>query len=177
MNSVEKKLELNAIEDLAGKRALAEPLPGPLKDAFSLAPEIVVGPYNIRRFRDGDLKILSALENPFQEWLRACMLGDETGKGIKIEPTGQSMWDLAFIFTRPAKEVAEFLSSAALKAEMQQKAESEFGELRIAALSKILAAIIDQASIYASANVEYGPPVKEGEEGASTPNPPSSAAP
>ena len=57
----------------------------------------------------------------------------------------------------------------------QEKAENEFGEFRIAALSKIMDAIIDQALIYATANISYGPKPEEGE--ASDPkNPTSSAA-
>ena len=170
-----EKLKQMAVEDLAGHRALAEPLPGPLKDAFALAPEIVVGPYKVRRFRDGDFKILAALDNPFSEWLRACLLGDQTGADVKIQPTGQAMWDLAFVFTRPAKQIKEVIQSVGIKG-LQEQSEEEFGEFRLAALSKILAAIIDQSSIYATANIEYGPAETEGEDGASTPNPPVPAA-
>ena len=163
------------VEDLAGHRALAEPLPGALKDAFSLAPDITVGPYKVRRFRDGDFKILAALDNPLNDFLRACLNGDKTGAGIKVEPTGQAMWDIAYVFTRPAIETAKMIRDQGVQA-FQEAAEIEFSELRMAALAEILGAIIDQAHIYATANIAYDYPAKEGDDGASRPNPPSSAA-
>lgn len=163
------------VEDMAGRRAMAEPLPGALADAFSLAPDIVVGPYNVRRFRDGDFKLLAALDNPFNDWLRAALNGDETGAGVKMQPTGQPMWDLAFLFTRPASVSKDVIAAVGVL-ELQAKAEEEFSELRIAALSQILEAIIEQATIYATANIAYGSKPAEG-EAAGAANPPSSAAP
>ena len=171
---IQAKIELQAVEDMAGRRALAEPFPGALADTFSLAPNIKVGPFEVRRFRDGDFKLLNALKNPFHDFMLACMLGDKEGVKNIMKPTGQPMWDLAYIFTKPAKEVAEEIKSHGVAA-VQASAEEKFSEFRYAALTELLMAIIEQAMIYSTANISYKDgEEKEGEAGSE--NPPLSAA-
>lgn len=172
--NLEQKLIEQHVEDLAGKRALAEPFPGALKDAFALAPEIEVGPFKIRRFRDGDFKLLAKINSPLNDFLRACLLGDSTGGGARLEPTGQDMWNLALVFTKPARYSKELIESKGVAA-FAAEAEETFSELRLAALAQILKAIVQQANIYATANIEYGEIEQKGENGESRPNPPSSA--
>lgn len=173
---VAAKLEEQAVEDLAGKRALAEALPGPLKDAFALAPDIQCGPYAVRRFRDGDFRILAALKHPFNEFLRATMLGDVTGGGVKLEVAGDDCLVLAYVFTEEPRKIKDMLAQPTGAKEVLEAAQDKFEELRLAGRAELMNAIIQQAGVYATANIGYGQDEK-GPDGESRPNPPSSAVP
>ena len=174
MSTLDETIAQQKVEDLAGGRALAEPFPGPLADAFTLAPDIAAGPYKVRRFRDGDFKLLAALENPFSDFLKAKLLGDKTRDEAMLDYRSPEMLDLAYMFTEHPKTVAEMLRSNG-KAAVRFAAEEKFEEIRMAGRFEIFKAVIEQARIYATANIEYGPVPKEGEVGDA--NPPSSAAP
>ena len=173
-DQIQEKLIEQHVEDLAGKRALAEPFPGPLKVVFALAPDIAVGPYKVRRFRDGDFKLLAALESPFKDFLMSCIYEGNASDDKDCRPTGQAMWDMALLFTQPAAYSRDLIVNGG-KAGFKAKSEDDFSELRLPALNALLVAIMEQARIYASANIEYGAPDKKGEDGGSRPNPPSSA--
>ena len=84
-------------QDEAGKRAAAEPLPGPAREAFAACPDVVVGPYRVRAARDRDIKVLSQLKNCYYEFV---MTGDPA-----LVRTGQDAYELCWVMTRPAREV------------------------------------------------------------------------
>ena len=174
MSTLDETIAQQKVEDLAGGRALAEPFPGPLADAFTLAPDIAAGPYKVRRFRDGDFKLLAALENPFSDFLKAKLLGDKTRDETMLDYRSPEMLDLAYTFTEHPKSVVEMIRSGG-KAAVRADAEEKFEELRMAGRFEIFKAVIEQARIYATANIEYGPAPREGEAGDA--NPPSPAAP
>lgn len=154
-----------AIEDEAGLKAASATLPGPLRDVFSPAPDIAAGPYKVRRFVDGDFVALAALGHPLNGF-KAVADGS-----YGFEPSGQDCWTLCWLLTRPRKESKALFREKGAAA-VKDAAEDEFGEHSILALSKVMEAVAQQMTTYASANLEMQPRKTEGENGS---NPPSAA--
>lgn len=153
----------HAVEDAAGRRAAAEPLPGPLHDAFAIQPDIAVGPYKVRPFYDIDFEYLSLLDHPLYKMI--------SGSDHDFVPRGPHAWELCWIMTRDvdvSEEIIKKLGVAALK----DAARKEFGRMRLPALSDINAAIVKQLTIYWSPVIAYGAPAQEGEQ---EPNPTKSS--
>lgn len=146
-----------AREDTAGRRAAAEPLPGPLRDAFSILPNIEVGPYSVRPFYDIDFEFLAMLEHPLHKMMTANE-GDFT-------PRGPHAWELCWILTRDADTVEGIIQGEGLKG-LRAHAKKEFGKLRLPALAELSKAIVQQLTTYWSTVVAYGAASKEGEQSA-----------
>src|SRR5580692_7653803 len=94
-----------AQEDQAGAEAASEATPGQMREAFSAVPDIKVGPFTVRRFRDGDFISLEHLGHPMKNFRSV------TDESYKFEPSGMDAWTLCWVMTRPAKEVKEALAT------------------------------------------------------------------
>ena len=73
---IQKRQQEQQLEDAAGLKAGALPLPGPVFDAFAPLPsDIPAGPFNVRAFEDGDFEALQALENPVLRMVEMALFG------------------------------------------------------------------------------------------------------
>jgi hypothetical protein len=137
----------------AAARAAATPLPGPLADAFAIAPEIPVGNYKVRAFLECDFEFLKALEHPLYEILIDLWTGTKDSKNDYF-PRGQLGWDICFMFTHSADEVETLLKQG--KSAFEDAAKTEFSRLPGAAIVKIHSAAKDQCLIAFSTLVQHG---------------------
>jgi hypothetical protein len=146
--------------DAAGRMAAADPMPGPLAEAFSPNPDIQVGRWTVRRFVDRDFELLKALGHPLHKMMAAELTGKETD-GEGYTPRGPALWQLAWLLTRPVKEAkAKFkLGPDAVR----EAAEDEFGDCAWPELSALNEAALRQMSVYWSPVLGYGPAAKDGE--------------
>lgn len=140
--------------------ALSEPFPGPTRDIFATAQDIVVGKWKVRPFYDLDFLLLEELEHPVSKIMKASMAGED----IKDDyvPSGPSAWQLFWIMTRPPEETEELLAEKEI-AFLNSNARKEFGKLSFAVLVKLYEAVVKQIGICTSGNVAYGAPTEEGE--------------
>jgi hypothetical protein len=137
----------------AAARAAATPLPGPLADAFAIAPEITVGKYKVRAFLECDFEFLKALEHPLYEILIDLWTGTKESKNDYF-PRGQYGWDVCFLFTHSADDVEALLKQG--KSAFQDAAKAEFSRLPGAAIVKIHSAAKDQCLVAFSTLVQHG---------------------
>lgn len=97
-----------AIRVLAADRAAAEPLPGPLKDAFCGEP-VTVGGLTIRKAVHADWVILERLNSPiYQEFLEA---QKPEGSRDPVKWSQAEQFELVYLFTRPVLEAKEILDA------------------------------------------------------------------
>lgn len=145
---IEQDLERKRREGQVALAAAAVPFPGPAADAFSVVPEIPVGPYKVRPFYDIDWEFLKALDHPWYHIMSASLQQQESG--VSFVPMGQPVWDLAYVFTTTPDEV-EALFKQGGKDAVQAQARSLFSRLRLPALKALTEAVSRQQTLYWSA--------------------------
>jgi hypothetical protein len=148
--------------DKAAAHALAEPLPGPTRDIFAVAQDILVGKWRVRPFYDLDFVLLEELNHPVAKIMKASMSGEDA-KDDYI-PSGKSAWQLFWVMTRPPETTEAILANDNIS-ELNTLARGEFGKLSFAALVKLYEAVVKQIGICTSGNVAYGAPSEEGQAG------------
>ena len=131
-----EKQQRQKIEDAAGLQAATEPLPGPAREAFTLEPSQQVGPYQVRAACDFDLNLLSQLNSKFYALFMSGGAADEL-------PSGPDTWDLCWIMTRPAREVAAFIKEQKL-AGLKESAKDEFAFMPVRDLAALVIPCIRQ---------------------------------
>jgi hypothetical protein len=150
-----------AADDKIGLQAAGTTLPGPLLDIWAAVPDIIVGPFKVRRFVDGDFIRLSQLKHPLNSFSAiGAWLQDP-------QPSGEASWLLNWVMTHPMPEVKEKIK-AGLEA-VKESADTEFSELSGMQLALIMRAIVQQLSIYMGAKLEYEPVPTETAADASPP--------
>lgn len=137
----------------ASERAAATPLPGPLADAFSIAPEIKVGNYKVRAFLECDFEFLKALEHPLYEILIDLWQNTKTATH-DFFPRGQHGWEICYLFTHAADEVEALLKAGAQA--FKDAAKKEFGRMPTAAIAALNKAANQQCLIAFSTTINYG---------------------
>lgn len=157
--------------DAVAKRALANPLPGPLADVFAIPQEIEVGPYKVRPFFDADFEWLKALGNPFYDMMDAGMNGKEVP--ANYVPRGQGAWEMCWLLTHTIKECRDGFKAGVQS--VKEASANQFGEVQIRGLMALNDAIMKQVQLYWAPSIQYGPTAKEGE--ATESNPPLSGPP
>jgi hypothetical protein len=162
--AAEKQKQQQA-EDAVGMKAATATLPGPMKGIWSVVPEIPVGPFLVRRFKDGDLKDLAAIGHPFDS-VQVIVNG-----GYKFIPTGQDCWTLCFLMTRPRKEFKQLLVEKGVEG-IKEAAEDIFAEFGVYALGELQEAILKQFTIYGQGQIEYEAKKTEGEQSDPPPSSP-----
>lgn len=80
-------------EDAAAHEALASPLPGPLRDAFSPDQSIRAGQWTVGPFRDCHYEWLSVLEHPLERIRTREFVAQATGKPTWVVDDG--LWERA----------------------------------------------------------------------------------
>lgn len=140
------------------KAANATPLPGALKDAFAVAPNIQVNKFSVRPFYDGDFDILVSLGNPLGEIMMTTING--TGDKPNYVPRGQVGWEICYLFTNPIEQCFEEVENGSFK----KNARSAFCKFRLPALGEIHQAVMQQLAIYWSTGINYEE-VEDQEEG------------
>lgn len=184
LQEVRKAVAEAKSEDAAATQALGNPLPGPLKQAMAVNQQIPVGRWKVRPLCDGDFEVLVELDHPVRKVME--MQFDMAYKGVAPEtdvgfdsytPRGPSMWQLAWMTTRPALMVRDTLRDGGIEA-LKRAAEDEFYDQPAPLLVQIYLAVAQQISVYWSTVISYGPVGKNGEDEASDApaNPPRSSA-
>lgn len=158
------------LQDMAANaKANAIPLPGALRDAFAIAPEIKVGPYVVRPFYDADFEFLQILDHPLHQMIVASQAGGEVDSS---KHKRSSMWELFFIFTSPIDEVdALFEKGEEGLVELRRKARKSFSRMQGGAVLALDAAIGLQLKRYWDPCIGYDENAEgNGEEAKSTAN-------
>lgn len=169
---VERVRQENAADD-AGKRALAEPLPGPLRDAWALPDSIKVGPYEVRPFYDIDFEFLSLIQHPLYKEMLASQSGKEAAE--EFFPRGPAAWELCWIMTRSVDDVEAAIKLGGRVA-LAAAAKKEFSMKQLSALMQLVTAATRQMSVYWSTAQTFGAAPANG-EAANGERPPSGPPP
>lgn len=183
--AVEERLQQHAQQDAEGMAAAKSALPGPLRDAFALNPNIQVGEFSVRPFYDADFEFLSWLNHPMAGIGPQFLLGnDDATVAQKFEavvtniiPSGPSFWQLAWLLTRDVMTCdAEFKKGVE---SVRTAARLEFGAMRSGALRALHLAVFQQFNSYWSTTLDYSGPtlVEDGKEAANAAVPPSGQPP
>ena len=131
-------------------QAAATPLPGPLADAFAIAPDIKVGSYSIRPFLEGDFELLHALHHPLYDLLIAMYTGKATESDYMNR--GPAAWELAVIFTNSFDDAEKMVQEGTLK----DTAQKQFKKQPPAVVVALHSAIIRQVLLASSTAIAYG---------------------
>ena len=165
-DDVRAEVDRIRVEDDAGRRALAEPLPGPLRDALAIDGAIKVGRWSVRPFYDIDYEFLSMLDHPLYRMMRSAMAGGPEPDD-DMTPRGPTAWELAYILTREPDAVEAVIKEGGVAA-LKENAKREFSRLRkLRELADLTAACVKQMGVYWSPVIAYGEKQTkiEGEEG------------
>lgn len=150
---LKKRLESKADEIQAMARANTIPLPGPLAEVFSTAPEIKVGKYVVRPFYDADFEFLQILQHPLHELMIESQAG---GKVDSSKHSRSSVWQLFYIFTHDIDDIDALFALGNEGVETLKKcARKEFSRLQGPAVQALDAAIGKQIERYWSPCVKY----------------------
>ena len=164
LEQVRQEAERQRKEDEMACEALAEPLPGPLKDAFAMQQDIEVGRWKVRPFYDIDFEFLSLLGHPLYHMMKAAMSGKDYNEAVNQIPRGPEAWELAWILTRDTDEVELAVKKGGGQA-VKDAAKKEFGKLQFPAIVGLVKAAFSQLSIYWGTVISYGEPEKKREDG------------
>ncbi len=122
--------------------ANSTPLPGALRNAFKINPDIQVDKYTIRPVVDRDVEFLQELEHPLYRHVMGSVQ-NVIGEIIR----GRPAWQLCYLFTHPFREVKALFKSGGASA-VNQAAEDEFDSFGLGALLEIVTAVMKQMEIY-----------------------------
>lgn len=159
--SFEKIATDQFLKNEAAKRAGADPLPGPLTQAFG--PEnIQVGKYSVRPIVAYDWAILKLINSPVYRQMLEVMQEGEKAKSV--EPKDAELWQLIYVLTRPCMEVKRVFDKG--EQALRDAADIEIGmNLNPMEVSQLSAACFVQVQGFMATMVKYAPAEeKEGED-------------
>lgn len=145
VNPIEKLAEYQQDSKLTSQ-ANSTPLPGPLRDAFSPVPDIVVGNYKVRPMVDRDFEYLQILDHPLHKAANE-EVEEKAKQHIADTIRGHYAWEACLMFTKPFKEVKSIITTKGPKGFKEQAAD-EFGELNLRDLIEVMKAIFEQQEIF-----------------------------
>lgn len=166
-------LRRQAAEDEAGRQAAAVPLPGPVADAFAQPQDIVVGPYRVRPFYDGDIEHLQNLKHPLFLNMTAGLHGEEPPSITADATRGPHAWNLCYLMTHTPEEGDALMASGKLVEEAKKK----FSRMQIRGLTALYSSILTQMQRYWDPVLSFGAAEEKKEEAKAAPNPPLTAVP
>lgn len=146
---IEETVRQQAAEDNLGMLAAQAATPGITRNVWEPAPDIEVGPYKVRRFRDGDFILLAQMKHPLE---RFSALSDGS---YGFEPSGVLAHQLCWLMTRPVAAARDALKVGVDVA--KEMATDEFGDLPLFAIGDLMKAIAKQMEIYAAAHIATKP--------------------
>lgn len=170
-SKVQEIIKRQQEDDIPGRMAAAQPLPGPTRDAFAIQPDIQVGPFAVRPFYDIDFELLQQLDHPLHRMMTVGISGTKPEANNDYLPRGPEAWAIAWLLTHPPQECEDAFKQGVEF--FREQAKSQFSKLQLGALIKINEAILRQLEVYWAPVMNYGPPSTEGENGV----PPSSVKP
>jgi hypothetical protein len=169
---LEKLAEVSA-RNIANAQAMAEPLPGPVRDAFSVCEGIKCGPFTVRPCYDGDIEYLSQLGHPLHE-MRLQAQANESGEVENLyRPQGKAAWELCYLFTRSLDEVDAVVEGGGLDAFRKDAKKVIGNKCSLSMLVALSTAAIKQYTAYWEPMLSYGEIETDDDEG-SKKNPPAS---
>jgi len=151
-----EKLQEHQLRMTANALASAEALPGPVRDAFSPCPVIMVGEYSVHPCYDGHIEYLSLLEHPLNQMRLEAQMNPESEVQNQYQPTGPAAWQLCYLFTHTLDEIDDLVEKGGLDA-LKRAAKRQFSRLQMGALIKLSEAAIQQYGLYWAPVLSYGP--------------------
>ena len=141
----------------SGRQAMAEPVPGAVRDAIEQRTPIKVGSYSVRACEDGDIELLSLLEHPMNQLrLETAAIGavepEDRKKAFEAIWTrwveshsyrGPMAWQICFILTHPGEDVDAIFDEGGLVA-IRDAAKKEFRRLGPRQLMELTPVCINQ---------------------------------
>lgn len=141
----------------ANAQAMAEPVPGAVRDALLQRTPIKVGDYFVRACCDGDIEYLSLLEHPMNELrLQVANITVEDPEARKAafeaiwekiiashRSRGPMGWQLAFLFTHTPDENDAVFDKGGLEA-LRKAAKKEFSRVESVIVRQVADACIAQ---------------------------------
>lgn len=109
------------LTEQASKRASADPLPGPLKEAFCDGP-ISIGGKTVYQVVPRHILALKALGSPLISILQDVV---QTGK-VETDLSEEQAWEICWIFTHTGSEVRQMLSKGVPA--LKEASQSEVGD-------------------------------------------------
>jgi hypothetical protein len=154
------------VREAAGQQAMGEPLPGPVRDAFTPMQSVRCGPYTVRFCCDGDIEYLSLLDHPLNEMRLRKIANPDPNAPVEslYEPTGKMAWDLCYLFTHTLDEVDELYENGGIPA-FRKASKKEFSRLTYTMLAALSTACIQQYGRYWNPVLSYGAAESQDEEG------------
>lgn len=154
----------------ASKRASADPLPGPLANAFGPLSLKVCG-MEVRPLVAYDWAIMKSMNAPiYRQMLEWMQNQDHPEKADLIEFTDQEGWELIFLLTRSCEEADEVFEKG--KQAFSRAARREIGmKLHTAQVSLLAEACLKQIQAHMETMVKYTAEAEEKKEGEGVPLP------
>jgi hypothetical protein len=149
----------NEIRVQAGVVAAADPLPGPLVDAFTPC-DIEVEGYTVRPLVAYDWAIMKKLNSPIYRQMLEVMQNGEKAKEVSNEP--EEMWDMIFLLTRTCSEADSFFKKGVEAFRDQAKKEIGF-KMNLAEVARLADACTQQIYAHMQTMVSYAAKEEEGE--------------
>lgn len=156
-------LRQNQIVKSANAAAMAEPLPGPVREVVSSRAQVRVGNYVVRECMDCDIEYLSLLEHPMNG-LRLEMAARPDAKfedlWVEFEKThnyrGPMAWQICYLLTHDPDEIDRVFEKDGLNG-IRECARKQFSRLRPAELMALTPACLVQYMKSWSPVLSYGP--------------------
>lgn len=153
----EEKLRDHALRTVTDAAAMAEPVPGAVRDALLGTSPLKVGGYAVRACYDGDIEYLSLLEHPLNELrLRTAAISAEDAaqrekefqdiwKGFveSHQYRGPMAWQLCYLLTRSLDDVDAVFANGGLDG-IRSAAKKEFSRVTPTALMQLTPACVTQ---------------------------------
>lgn len=162
---VQQVVQKYKAENLAALAAMADPLPGPLKDAFAADLTVKAGGYTLRPFVDADFEMLAALGHPLQKLMETAMAD---GKEPELPlPRGPQAWQAIWLLTTDIDEAEDAFKNGV--EHVKDLARAKFSRKGIHELAQLYMAVVKQLSRYWSPVLAYGPADTSAEPGKEQP--------
>lgn len=154
----------------ASKRASADPLPGPLANAFGPLSLKVCG-MEVRPLVAYDWAIMKAMNAPIYRQMLEWMQNQEhPEKADKVEFTDQEGWELIFLLTRSCEAADEVFEKG--KQAFSRAARREIGmKLHTGQVALLAEACLQQVRAHMETMVKYAAEAEEQKQGEGAPLP------
>lgn len=149
-----EKLKDHLLRKQTDAAAMAESLPGPVRDAFEPMQSVKSGPYTVRYCCDGDIEYLSLLEHPLNEMRLRAQANPEAKIDDLTQATGQTAYDLCYLFTHSLDEIDDLWESGGKDA-FQKASKKEFKKLTMMQLVALGTVCVQQYGRYWNPMLSY----------------------
>lgn len=142
------------LNNLANKRAIADPLPGPAGKAFCSGP-ITVGGKTVYKVVPRYFQALKAINSPL-----ITIMQDVVSNGkVDTEFKDEEGWEICWIFTHTGKEVREIIGRGANA--LKEAAMTEIGESEDYPVSLVIYAVMEQLKRHMTTAIKFNAEAQE----------------